>query len=60
MAVSEFSVESFLSTSQLIAQMAQEQSPQVKQNLAAMSKMAAVLNQLNGVQGFVASSPSSR
>ncbi|HEY9869088.1 MAG TPA: hypothetical protein V6D08_07970 [Candidatus Obscuribacterales bacterium] len=60
MAVSEFSVESFLTTSQLIAQMAQEQTPQVKQNLAAMSKMAAVLNQLNGVQGFVASSPSSR
>lgn len=61
MAVSEFSVESFLTTSQLIAQMAREQTPQVKQNLAAMSKMAAVLNQLNGVQGFVASSsPSSR
>jgi len=57
-AVSEFSVASVLSRSTLIANMAQELSgKKVDRIIADMSKMAAVLNQINGTQGFVAINP---
>jgi hypothetical protein len=52
-ALSEFSVESVLHTSSLIANMTQKESDaKEKRIISDMSKMAAVLNQVNGSSGY--------
>jgi len=54
-AISEFSTESVLHSSELIASMAQRESgAKEKRILGDMSKMAAVLNYLNGTSGYTA------
>lgn len=61
LAVQEFSVESVLNSSGLIAQMAQELSgKKVDRIIGDMSKMAAVLNYMNGTQGYVAANEGAR
>lgn len=55
LAVSEFSVESVLQTSELIASMSQRDTGlKAKRVLGDMSKMAAVLNHMNGTAGYTA------
>lgn len=55
MAVSEFSLESFMKSSELITDLGQQVSgSQEKRVMGDMSKMASVLNQVNGTQGYVA------
>jgi hypothetical protein len=51
-AVSEFSVESVLHSNSLVASMSQQETDKDKRIIADMSKMAAVLNQVNGTSGF--------
>lgn len=60
MAISEISLESVLKESDLLAQLQQEESnSKQKRILADMSKMAAVLNYMNGSSGFTAETKAS-
>jgi hypothetical protein len=53
-AISEYNVESMLQSSALVKNMTTDNDAKTKRILGDMSRMAAVLNQLNGTQGFSA------
>jgi hypothetical protein len=59
-AVCEISAESVLASSTVIARVAQDNSDKERRVLHDMCKMAAVLNYVNGTQGFASETPSSQ